>query len=291
MRLKKASAVAVTVLLLLTAAVGCGKTDSGILVITREEGSGTRGAFAELFGLEEKGVGGNKYDIITAAAETTNNTAVVLQTVAGDRNAIGYISLGSLNDTVKALQIDGVAPSVQAIRAGEYQIRRPFSIVTRGSLRAQAQDFYNFITSKQGQAVAERFGCLPLENAPAYVESAISPNEKVRVSGSSSVSPLMERLIEAYEAARPGAAVELDTNDSTTGINNAISGVSDIGMASRALKESEIAQGAAQIQIATDGIAVIVSNENAVNNLTKEQIQRIYSGKITAWEEINQADG
>ena len=255
-------------------------------VISREDGSGTRGAFIELFGIEQKDENGNKVDYTTDEADITNSTSVMMTSVSGNPSAIGYISLGSLNETVKALAIDGVAASVENIKAGTYTVARPFNIATQAEVSEAAQAFIDFILSAEGQAVIEANGYIAVvEDAPAYAGSAVEG--KVVVAGSSSVTPVMEKLKEAYEAINPNANIEVQQSDSTTGMNNAIEGVCDIGMASRAVKDSEIEAGLTSITIAMDGIAVIVSNDNATDGLTTDQVRAIYMGEITDWSEIN----
>ena len=253
-------------------------------VISRENGSGTRGAFIELFGIEQKNEAGEKVDHTTMEAVITNSTAVMMTSVSGDKYAIGYISLGSMNDTVKAVSIDGVAASVENIQNGTYKIARPFNIVTKDSLSDTAQDFVNFIMSADGQAVIEKGGYIAVSDAPAYTGSVSSG--KIVVSGSSSVTPIMEKLKEAYLAKNPGVTIEVQQSDSSTGVANAIDGTCDIGMASRELKDSEIAKGASSTVIAMDGIAVIVNHENTVENLTAEQVAKIFMGDVTRWNEV-----
>ena len=257
-----------------------------INVISREDGSGTRGAFIELFGIEQKDADGNKVDYTTDEADITNSTSVMMTSVSGNPSAIGYISLGSLNETVKALAIDGVEASVENIKAGTYTVARPFNIATQTEVSEAAQAFIDFILSAEGQAVIEANGYIAVvEDAPAYAGSAVEG--KVVVAGSSSVTPVMEKLKEAYEAINPNANIEVQQSDSTTGMNNAIEGVCDIGMASRAVKDSEIEAGLTSITIAMNGIAVIVSNDNATDGLTTDQVRAIYMGEITDWSEIN----
>ena len=250
-----------------------------ISVVTREDGSGTRGAFVELFEIED--ADGN--DAITQTAEISNSTSVVMTTVAGNPDAIGYISLGSLNDTVKALEVDGVAPTVENINNGIYKVYRPFNIATKDGLSETAQDFVNFIMSEQGQKIVGE-DYISIETSTSYTPSGKSGT--VTVSGSSSVTPVMQALKEEYESLNPDVTIELQQSDSTTGVNDAVAGTSDIGMASRALKESELAQGVTGTVIANDGIAVIVNKENAVTGLTSEQIKGIYMGELTNWSEV-----
>ena len=258
---------------------------STINVVSREEGSGTRGAFIELFGVQEKNAAGEKVDLTTNTAIVTNSTAVMLTTVAGDANAIGYASLGSLDDTNKILQIDGVDATVENIKDGSYKISRPFNIVTQDGLSDAAQDFVNFILSSDGQAVVENSGYIPLDNAPAYTAQA--DKGKIVVSGSSSVTPVMEKLKEAYNKVNANVEVEIQQSDSTTGILNAIEGTADIGMASRALEDAELSQGVTETVIALDGIGVIVNKENALTGLTSEQVKAIYTGEITSWDDLS----
>ena len=251
-----------------------------INVISREDGSGTRGAFIELFGIEQADENGTKIDYTTDEADITNSTSVMMTSVAGNPSAIGYISLGSLNETVKALAIDGVAASVENIKAGEYKVARPFNIATQAEVSEAAQAFIDFILSAEGQAVIEANGYIAVvEDAPAYAGSTVEG--KVVVAGSYSVTPVMEKLKEAYEAINPNANIEVQQSDSSTGMNSAIEGVCDIGMASRAVKDSELEAGLVSTTIAMDGIAVIVSNDNAVDGLTADQVRAIYMGEIT----------
>lgn len=261
-----------------------GSMEGAIDVISREDGSGTRGAFIELFGVEQKDASGEKVDYTTDDAEITNSTEVMITSVAGDKQAIGYISLGSLNDSVKALKIDGAAATVDDIKDGTYKIARPFNIVTTGEVSDVAQDFINFIFSEEGQKVVEDNGYISQGNQGAYTASGKSG--KVTVAGSSSVTPVMEKLAEAYKAQNSEVTVEVQQSDSTTGVTSALEGVCDIGMASRDLKEEETAKGAQGQVIAMDGIAVVVNNENPVEDLTAEQVKDIYVGDTTDWSEL-----
>lgn len=255
-----------------------------ISVISREDGSGTRGAFIELFGIEKKDANGKKVDYTTDEAAITNSTAVMLTSVAGDKYAIGYVSLGSLNNSVQAVKIEGADATVENINNGSYKISRPFNIAVKENLSAAAQDFINFIVSEDGQKVIAANKYIKIQNTKAYTSTKASG--KVVVAGSSSVSPVMEKLIEAYKSVNPNAKIELQTSDSTTGVTNAISGTCDIGMASRGLKDSEKANGIKEITIAIDGIAVIVNKENPTNNLSKAQVEQIFTGKITKWVDV-----
>ena len=271
---------------------GCGsgkdkadKANDEIAVVSREDGSGTRGAFIELFGIEEKDKDGNKIDKTTTAAQITNSTSVMMTTIAENKAAIGYISLGSLNDTVKAVKIDGAKPSVDTVKDGSYKIVRPFNIVTKDKLSKQAQDFENFIMSADGQKIVEDNGYIKVdEKAAAYKSNGAKG--KVVVAGSSSVTPVMEKLKEAYAKANKDVTVEVQQSDSTTGVTNAIDGVCDIGMASRDLADSEAKKGVTAKAIAQDGIAVIVNKDSDINELTSEQVKAIFTGETTAWADI-----
>ena len=254
-----------------------------ITVVSREDGSGTRGAFIELFGVEEKDADGNKVDNTTEEASITNNTAVMMSTVAGDVDAIGYISLGSLNDSVKAVKIDGVEATAENIESGEYKVSRPFNIATKGDVSEVAQDFINYIMSADGQAVVEENGYIPVETTDA---ESTQPEGKVVVAGSSSVTPVMEKLKEAYAEVNPNAEIEIQQSDSTTGMTSAMDGICDIGMASRDLKDEETEAGLTSTTIANDGIAVIVNNDNPVEDLTSDQVKSIYVGETTTWADL-----
>ena len=258
--------------------------DKDIVVVSREDGSGTRGAFIELFGVEQKDADGKKVDYTTLDAEIVNSTSVVLQTVVGNDAAIGYISLGSLNDTVKALQIDGADATVDNVKSGAYKISRPFNIVTKAEVSEAAQAFIDFILSAEGQAVVSEHHYIPMDNAPAFAGSTVAG--KVVVAGSSSVTPVMEKLKEAYAAVNPNAEIEIQMSDSSTGVQMAIDGTADIGMASRALKDSETAEGVSSTVIATDGIAVIVNLANPIAGLTAEQVRSIYVGETLSWMDV-----
>ena len=259
------------------------KSSKSISVMSREEGSGTRGAFVELFGVEQKNSQGKKVDYTTEEAAITNSTSVMLTSVAGDNYSIGYVSLGSLNDSVKALKIEGVDATVENIKNKSYKISRPFNIAVKENLSPVAEDFVNYILSAEGQSVIEKNKYIKVTDN-AYTSS--KAEGKVVISGSSSVSPVMEKIIEAYKSVNPNAKIELQTSDSTTGVTNAISGTCDIGMASRALKESEKAKGVKEITIAIDGIAVVVNKANPLNDAKIQTIQDIYTGKIVKWNKI-----
>ena len=259
-------------------------SDENITAVSREDGSGTRGAFIELFGIEEKQSDGTKVDMTTTDAQITNNTSVMLTTVAGDEYAIGYVSLGSLNATVKALKIDGEEATEQNIKDGKYKICRPFNIATKkGADNELAKDFISYIMSKEGQQVISDNGYIGDDSAEAY--AGTKPSGKVVVGGSSSVSPVMEKLIEAYKKVNTGAEIELQTTDSTTGMTSAIDGSYDIGMASRELQDDEKDKLDSQA-IATDGIAVIVNKNNTTDELSSDQVKDIYTGNAVAWDEV-----
>ena len=259
-------------------------TDQDITVISREDGSGTRGAFIELTGVEEKNDAGEKIDNTTADAEIANKTDVVLTSVAGNEKAIGYISLGALNDTVKAVKVDGAEATVDNVKAGTYKLSRPFNIATKGEPTGVAKDFINFILSKEGQAVVTDNKYIAVDdNAAAFTSDGSSG--QIAVGGSSSVSPVMEKLIEAYKAVNPNASIDLQTSDSTSGMTGTMDGTFAIGMASRELKDDEAAQltGTA---IALDGIAVVVNPANTIDDLSMDQIKGIYVGDITDWGDL-----
>jgi phosphate transport system substrate-binding protein len=255
-----------------------------ISVVSREDGSGTRGAFIELFGIEEKN-GDEKVDNTTDEAQITNSTSVMLTTVAGDDYAIGYVSLGALDDSVKAVKIDGAEATADNVKSGDYKVSRPFNIATKeGSESELAKDFISFILSKEGQTVVAENGYISDDNAEPF--SGSNPSGKIVVGGSSSVSPLMEKLIEAYKENNPDAEIELQTTDSTTGMTSAIDGTYDIGMASRELKDTELSEGLKAQVIATDGIAVIVNKNSTIDELSSDQVKSIYTGEILTWDEV-----
>ncbi len=264
-------------------AAGSRESNNEITVISREDGSGTRGAFIELVGVEEK-VDGVKTDMTTENAEIASSTSVVITTVEGNKNAIGYISLGSLNSSVKALKIDGVYPSVETVKSGEYKIARPFNVAYK-SLSPAAEDFLSYVMSADGQAVIEKKGYIKVnESASSYVSKGLEGT--LTISGSSSVYPVMEVLTENYSSLNPGVKITLQQSDSTTGINDAVSGTSDIAMASRELKSSEVEKGLTGVAIALDGIAIIVNNGNPVSELSTETVKNIYVGNVTSWDNI-----
>lgn len=284
--MKKFIALALTALMLLSLAAGCGKTSesTAIYVVSREEGSGTRGAFIELFGIEQKNEAGEKIDHTVETAEVTDSTSVMMQTIAGNKAAIGYISLGSLNDTVKALQIDGVDATADNVKNGTYKIARPFNVATLANVSPEAQDFLNFILSAEGQAVVEKANCISEGNTGAFTGGSVSG--KIVVAGSSSVTPVMEKLKEAYNAINPNLTIDIQQSDSSNGMKSAIEGLCDIGMASRDLKDSELEAGLTPTAIALDGIAVIVNTESERSGLTSDQVRAIFMGELTDWSEV-----
>lgn len=264
---------------------GAGTGTDTISVLTREEGSGTRGAFIELLEIEEKNADGKKVDKTIDTAETTNSTSVMITTVQGNKAAIGYISLGSLDKSkVKALKVDGAEAAADNVKSGEYKVARPLNIATKGDATGVASDFIKFILSADGQAVVEKNGYISEGNTGAY--KASGQKGKITIGGSSSVTPVMEKLKEAYVKLNPDVTVDVQQNDSSSGMKGAIDGIYDIGMASRDVKDSEKEAGLNSIKIALDGIAVIVNKDNALDAITSEQIKNIYTGSLTKWSEI-----
>lgn len=251
-----------------------------ISVYSREDGSGTRGAFVELMGIEQ-----DKVDNTTPSAVITNSTSVMTTSVSGDVNGIGYISLGSLNDSVTAVKVDGVEATAAHVKDGSYTVSRPFNIATKADLSAAAKDFMSFIASDDGQKIVEDNGYISEGSTGAYAKDS-SASGKAVVAGSSSVTPVMEKLAEAYKAANSAVTIEVQQSDSTTGMNMAAQGTCDIGMASRALKDSETAKGLSAKVIALDGIAIIVNNNSGIDSLSTEQIKSIYTGDVTEWSDV-----
>lgn len=252
-----------------------------IFPISREMGSGTRGAFVEIFGIQKE-VRNKKVDATTQKAEVTNSTGVMMTTVANSANSIGYISLGSLNETIKAVSIDGVSPSVQNINNKTYGISRPFNVVTK-AMNPVIEDFLKYALSKEAKGIVEKTGYISVAK-DSYVST--KPSGKIIVAGSSSVTPLMEKLKESYEKINPNVEIEIQQSDSTTGVNSVVEGIADIGMASREIKESELKKGINTQVLAIDGLAVIVNKENPISNLKKEDVRKIFLGEITSWEQV-----
>lgn len=256
-----------------------------ISVISREEGSGTRSAFIELFGIEEKDESGEKIDNTTEDAQVTNNTSVMMTSVAGNPQAIGYISLGSLDNSVKSLKVDGAEATAENVKNDTYKIARPFNIATKEGASEVTQDFISYILSQEGQKIVEDNGCISVaDDSVAY--AGTKPSGKIVVAGSSSVTPVMEKLKEGYEEVNPNAEIEIQQSDSTTGMESALNGICDIGMASRELKDSETEAGLKGQEIALDGIAVIVNNKNSMSDITADQVKDIYTGEITEWSDL-----
>lgn len=267
-----------------TGSAGSSSKSQTITVVSREEGSGTRGAFIELFGIEQKDANGKKVDNTTDDATITNSTEVMMTTVAGDEAAIGYTSLGALNSSIKALKVDGAEATAANVKSGTYKISRPFNIATKGTVSEVTQDFINYILSEDGQKIVESNGYISQGNSGAFTSNGASG--KIVVAGSSSVTPVMEKLLEAYQKVNTGAKIELQESDSTTGMTAAIDGTCDIGMASRELKDSEKSAGLTNQVIALDGIAVIVNNKNSASNITSEQVKAIFTGETTDWSNV-----
>lgn len=267
--------------LTLTAAMftGCAGTNTSITVISREDGSGTRDAFTELMGILVEDT-----DNTVASAEISNSTSVVMQSVVGNKNAIGYISLGSLNDEVKAVSVDGVKATAENIVNGTYNVSRPFNIATKEDISELASDFVTYILSADGQAIIEEEGYISVSDAEAYTSAGLTGT--IVIAGSTSVAPVMEVLADEYKALNEGVTIEIQQTGSSAGMTSTIEGACDIGMASRDVKDSELAEGLIPTVIAMDGIAVIVNSENPVENLTSEQIRGIYTGEITEWSEV-----
>lgn len=298
---KKITATALFGVLAVSAFAGCGSANSSsngssdtgsdaakfdasktISVVTREEGSGTRDAFTELTGVLVKD-GDNKTDNTTTSAVTINSTEAVITNVKDNEAAIGYISLGSLNDTVKTLKIGGVEATADNVKSGDYAVSRPFNIAYKGELSDVAQDFVDYIMSSDGQKIVSDNGYVTVSENAAY--SGKKPSGKISVAGSSSVSPVMEKLAEAYQKVNTNAKVEIQTSDSSAGMQSAMGGTCDIGMASRDLKDEE--KSALKVEtIAKDGIAVIVNNANTCDDLTLDQVKSIYTGETTVWSDI-----
>ena len=301
MKMKKALAACMAVMMIgSTVLMGCGSQDNSdtgadtkteatgasgpITVVSREDGSGTRGAFVELFGVQQEDKDGEKIDMTTLDAKVTNSTSVMMTTVAGDVNAIGYISLGSLNDTVKAVKIDGTEPSAENVENESYKVVRPFNIAVKDDVSEAAQDFINYIMSADGQKVVEDNGYIAVSENAAFKSNGAKG--KIVVAGSSSVTPVMEKLAEAYQKVNTGAQVEVQQSDSTTGMTSAAEGTCDIGMASRDLKDSETQAGLTPTAIALDGVAVIVNNKNSLEDISSDAVKNIYTGTTTDWADV-----
>lgn len=287
--MKRIISLTLVLMIIMAFAVGCTGTDNGadggfdtsqtINVISREDGSGTRGAFVEIVGIVDE----NDNDLTTVDAVVQNSTNGVMTTVAGDEYSIGYISLGSLNDTVKALKVEGVEATAENVKSGEYKIARPFNIAFQSGLSELAKDFVNFILSAQGQAIVEENGFIAALDGEEYTPSGLTGT--IVVAGSTSVTPVMEKLAEAYKGLNDGVSIEIQSTGSSAGMTAAMEGSADIGMASRDLKDSEKEVLEYEV-IAIDGIAVIVNKENTIEDLTMDDIRSIYLGEITTWDEV-----
>ncbi|NLX61853.1 MAG: solute-binding protein [Tissierellia bacterium] len=280
------------VIMIMTFLAACGGSDSNgfnpsrtINVITREDGSGTRGAFTEIVGILEEDANGNEVDRTYIEAIVQNSTDAVMTTVAGDEYSIGYMSLGSLNENIKAVSIEGVEPTGENVQNGSYKISRPFNVAYKGDLKPVAQDFLNFILSKEGQEIVVEEGYVQAISDPQAYDASNSQEGNIVVAGSTSVTPVMEKLAEAYMEIHSGVSIEIQSTGSSAGIQTAMEGTADLGMASRELKESELAELTVQV-IAVDGIVVIVNKENPVNDLTLEEVKGIFVGDITEWESV-----
>ena len=297
--LRKYAAVAVSVLCLTGALAGCGSSSSSsssgstdtkaassknITVVSREDGSGTRGAFIELVGVEQKDSSGKKIDMTSEDAVVVNSTATVITTVAGDESSIGYISLGALNSTVKAVKVGGVEATADNVKNGSYKLSRPFNIATKGTPNELSQDFINYIMSADGQKIVEDNGYISESNTGTFTSAGSTG--KIVVAGSSSVTPVMEKLIEGYKKVNSGATIELQESDSTTGMTAVKDGTCDIGMASRELKDSEKSAGLTSQAIALDGIAVVVNAKNSISDMTIDQIKSVYTCETTEWSKV-----
>lgn len=283
MSIKKISATIFAIVCMANVMGGCTRVSSNeIAVISREDGSGTRGAFIELTGVEQKDADGNKSDMTTVDAIIAKSTDVVITQVSGNVNAIGYISSGAINDTVKAITVDGVEPTSENVKNGTYPIARPFNIATSDDVSDCTQDFINYILSAEGQAIVENDYTPVVDDAESFTSNGATG--KIVIAGSTSVSPVIEKLSEEYQTINTGVTIEIQTSDSTSGMKAVLDGTCDIGMASRELKDDETVLN--DIAIALDGIAIIVNSESTIDNLTTQQICDIYTGTITSWDEI-----
>ncbi|MBO5063687.1 MAG: substrate-binding domain-containing protein [Campylobacter sp.] len=263
----------------------CGLSSSlmaeNIYPISREMGSGTRGAFVDIFDVKKQ-IGNKKIDATSKKAEVTNSTGVMITTVANSKNAIGYISLGSLNDTVKAVKIDGVTPSVENVNNKSYTVFRPFNLAV-SSNNELVNDFLVYIGSNLSKNIIQKAGYIAIYDNEF---SSAKPSGKIVVAGSSSITPLMEKLKEGYKLVNPNATIEIQQSDSTTGINSAIEKIADIAMVSREFKDNELKSGLKTQILALDGLAVIVNKENSINSLSKESVKKIFAGEITDWNRV-----
>ena len=291
--MKKLICSVMVIALVAISLVGCGSSNNSsndssngnkvtgdITVVSREDGSGTRGAFTELLGI----VDDKENDATTESAEITNSTSVMMTTVKGNDNAIGYVSLGSLSDSVKEVTVDGIKGTAENVKSGKYKISRPFNLCYYdGKLSKLAEDLINFIMSDEGQKTVYKEGYISVESGKPYKASGLKG--KITVAGSTSVAPLMNVIADEYKKLNPGVTIEIQESGSTAGIQSATEKAVDIGMSSRELKDDE-AKTLATKKIAMDGIAVIVNKNNSIDNLTSDQIKSIYLGETTSWDHI-----
>lgn len=278
-KMKRTIAVMLALIMVITALTGCGGANTDISVISREEGSGTRDAFVEIMGIKV-----DDKDNTTANAEISSSTSVVITTVSGNENAIGYVSMGSLNDTVKAISVDGAKATVENVKSGDYKVARPFNIVTGKNVSDLAKDFISFIMSEDGQNIIEEEGYIKIADGAEKYNKSTGLSGRIVLAGSTSVAPVMDVLADAYKDINPDVEIEIQQTGSGAGITSTIEGACDIGMSSRDLKDEETAKGVSQTKIAMDGIAVIVNLENSVEDLSSEQIRQIFTGELTTWE-------
>ena len=278
-KMKRTIAVMLALIMVITVLTGCGGANTDISVISREEGSGTRDAFVEIMGIKV-----DDKDNTTANAEISSSTSVVITTVSGNENAIGYVSMGSLNDTVKAISVDGAKATVENVKSGDYKVARPFNIVTGKNVSDLAKDFISFIMSEDGQNIIEEEGYIKIAEGAEKYNKSTGLSGRIVLAGSTSVAPVMDVLADAYKDINPDVEIEIQQTGSGAGITSTIEGACDIGMSSRDLKDEETAKGVSQTKIAMDGIAVIVNLENSVENLTSEQVRQIFTGELTTWE-------
>ncbi len=291
MKSKKIKTIIISVLLLGMLSVGCAKNESSdgfdaereISVVARDAASGTRGAFHEIMGIIQK-QGDAEVDNLVVGALEFDGTDKVITAVEGDKYGIGYISLGSVSERIKAVAVDGINPTVENVISGDYSVSRPFLLLTKGTESSLVKDFLNFTQSAQGQQIVTGMNYIgEAENSAEYTASGMSGT--IKVAGSTSVTPVMEKLQEAYTKLNPEVDFEMQSNGSSQGIKAAMDGSYDIGMSSRELKEEEASQLNRYV-LAIDGIAVIVNNENPTDNLDGEDITGIYTGEITKWSEV-----
>ncbi|HBC29891.1 MAG TPA: phosphate ABC transporter substrate-binding protein [Clostridiales bacterium] len=257
--------------------------DKDITVVARDAASGTRGAFHEIMNIIVK-ENDTEVDKLVVGALEFDGTDKVITAIEGDKYGIGYISLGSVSERIKAVAVDGVEPTVENVRSGSYSVSRPFLLVTKGTESKLVKDFLKFTESAEGQAITNEMKFIGAIDAPGeYTASGMSGT--IKVAGSTSVAPLMEKLQEAYNELNPDVTFETQAQGSSQGIKAAIDGSYDIGMASRELKAEEASELNRYV-LAIDGIAVIVNNENPKSDLAADDITNIYIGEITKWNEV-----